>query len=129
MGRHQDPIGLLENSSRTLLHMLFHSEYVILTSFFSSGLYPDDWSEAIIQPPFKKGDPDIPDNYRGISLLSSSKLYSYILNKGLTCWIKNNNLLNESQAGFRKMYSTIDHLFTLMSLIQRQLLHHAQKCM
>ena len=55
--------------------------------------------------------------------MSSSKLYSYILNKGLTCWIKNNNLLNESQAGFRKMYSTIDHLFTLMSLIQKQLLH------
>ena len=25
MGRHQDPIGLLENSSRTLLHMLFYS--------------------------------------------------------------------------------------------------------
>ena len=49
---------------------------------FSSGLYPDNWSEAIIQLLFKKGDPEIPDNYRGISLLSiCSKLYSYILNK------------------------------------------------
>ena len=38
-----------------------------------------------------------------------SKLYVYILNKRLTCWIENNNLLNESQAGFRKKYSTIDH--------------------
>ena len=38
-----------------------------------------------------------------------SKLYSYTLNKRLTCWIENNNLLNESQAGFRKKYSTIDH--------------------
>ena len=86
------------------------------------GLYPDDWSEAIIQPLFKKGDPDIPDNYRGISL------YTYILNKSLACWIENNNLFNESQAGLHKKYSTIDHLFTLVSLIQKQLLHN-KKCM
>ena len=37
---------------------------------FSSRLYPDNWSEAIIQPLFKKGDPEIPDKYRDISLLS-----------------------------------------------------------
>ena len=92
---------------------------------FSSGLYPDNWSEAIIQPLFKKGDPEIPDNYRGISLLSiCSKLYSYILNKRLTCWIDDNNLLSETQAGFRKTYSTTDHLFTLLALIQKQLLCH-----
>ena len=92
---------------------------------FSSGLYPDNWSEAIIQPLFKKGDPEISDNYRGISLLSiCSKLYSYILNKRLTCWIDDNNLLSETQAGFRKTYSTTDHLFTLLALIQKQLLCH-----
>ena len=91
-----------------------------INKLFSSGLYPEDWSEAITQPLFKKGDLDIPDNYRGISLLSiCSKLYSYILNKRLPCWIENNNLLNESQAGFRSKYSTIDHLFILMSLIQK----------
>ena len=54
---------------------------------FSSGLYPDDWSiiQPVFQKPvFQKGDPDIPDNYRGISLLSiCSKLYSYILNLSL----------------------------------------------
>ena len=87
---------------------------------FSSGLYPDNLWEAIIQPLFKKGDPEVPDNYRGISLLRiCSKLYSYsyILNKRLTCWIDDNNLLSETQAGFRKTYSTTDHLFTLLALI------------
>ena len=53
-----------------------------------------------------------------------SKLYSYILNKRLTCWIDDNNLLSETQAGFRKTYSTTDHLFTLLALIQKQLLCH-----
>ena len=96
-----------------------------MSSFLSSGLYPENWSEAIIQPLFKKGDPENPDNYRGISLLSiCSKLYSYILNKRLTCWIDENNLLSETQAGFRKTYSTTDNLFTLLAVIQKQLLCH-----
>ena len=77
---------------------------------FSSGLYPDNGSEAIIQPLFKKGDPEIPDNYRGISLLSiCSKLYSYILKKRITCWIEDNNLLSETQAGFRKTYKSCEN--------------------
>ena len=53
-----------------------------------------------------------------------SKLYSYILNKRLSCCIDDNNLLNETQAGFGKTYSTSDHLFTLLALIQKQLLCH-----
>ena len=52
----------------------------------------------------------------------SGKLYSYILNKRLTQWIEDNKLLNEAQAGFRRNYSTIDHVFTLLALVQKQLL-------
>ena len=33
-------------------------------------------------------------------------------------------MLSETQAGFRKTYSTTDHLFTLLALIQKQLLCH-----
>ena len=129
MERRQDPTWSLENFSKLLLHMLSLFFVRYFNQLFSSGLYPDNWSEAIIQPLFKKGDPEIPDNYRGISLLSiCSKLYSYILNKRLTCWIDDNNLLSETQAGFRKTYSTTDHLFTLLALIQKQL-HAIWNCM
>ena len=51
-------------------------------------------------------------------------MYSYILNKRLTHWIKNNKMLNEAQAGFRQGYSTIDHVFMLLALVQKQLLIH-----
>ena len=102
--------------------------YVIhfLTSYFNElfnfGKFPSEWSEAIIQPIHKKGDVNLPNNYRGISLLNiSSKMYSYILNKRLTLWVENNNLISEMQAGFRKKYSTIDHIFTLFALIKKQL--------
>ena len=33
-------------------------------------------------------------------------------------------MLNEAQAGFRRTYSTIDHVFTLLALVQKQLLNH-----
>lgn len=92
---------------------------------FTSGLYPDVWTEAIIHPLHKKGDKNNPDNYRGISLLCiCSKLYSYILNNRLTNWIEKHEILNESQAGFRRGYSTVDHIFTLQALVQKQLLTH-----
>ena len=82
--------------------------------------------EAVTQPLHKKkGDPNIPDNYRGISLLNiCCKLYSYIINKRLTQWIEENSIISESQAGFRKRYSTSDQLFTLVALIQKQLCNH-----
>ena len=52
------------------------------------------------------------------------KLYSYIINKRLTQWIEENSIIRESQAGSRKRYSTVDHLFTLVALIQKQLCNH-----
>ena len=68
-----------------------------------------------------------PDNYRGISLLNvSGKLYSYVLNKRLTDCMDEHGLINEAQAGFRRNYSTIDHIFTLLALVQRQLLNHGK---
>ena len=94
----------------------------LFNELFNSGTFPLSWSEAIIIPLHKKGDLNSPDNYRGISLLNiSGKLYTFILNKRLTSWVEENNLLSESQAGFRKEYSTVDHLFTLLTLIQKQL--------
>ena len=68
-----------------------------LTKLFSSGSYPDNWSEAAIQPLHKKGDSNIPDNYRGIFLLNiCGKLHSYIINKRLTQWVEENIIISES---------------------------------
>ena len=92
---------------------------------FTTGSYPQAWSEAIIHPLLKKGDANNPDNYRGISLLNiCSKLYSHILNNRLNKWIEENEILDEFQAGFRKNYNTIDHLFTIDATIQKQLSYH-----
>lgn len=97
----------------------------LLNKMYDTGTFPLTWSESIIHPLHKKGDINTPDNYRGISLLNvSSKIYSYILNKRLTEWVEHNNILHDSQAGFRRDYSTVDHIFTLLALVQKQLLSH-----
>ena len=62
---------------------------------------------------------------RTISLLNvCSKLYSYIINKRLSRWVEDNDVPGDIQAGFRKDHSTIDHIFTLFSMIQRHLLRN-----
>ena len=103
----------------------FLSQY--FNKLFDTGTFPLGWSEAVIQPIHKKGDINSPDNYRGISVLNViGKLYSYILNKRLTTSLEDRKLISETQAGFRKGYSTIDHDFTLLALIQKQLLIHGK---
>ena len=92
------------------------------TRLFTTDSYPQAWSEAMIHPLLKKGDANNPDNYRGISLLNiCSKLYSHILNNRLNKWIEENEIVDECQTGFRKNYSTIDHLFTIAAIVQKQL--------
>ena len=50
-------------------------------------VFPSDWCKSVIIPLFKKGDDKIPDNYRGISLLSIvSKVFTAVLNKRLYTW-------------------------------------------
>ena len=68
----------------------------------------------------QKGDENSPDNCRGISLLSIfSKVFTSILNKRLYTWAENEEKISKEQAGFRKGYSTTDHIFTLVSIIRK----------
>ena len=77
---------------------------------------------SIIIPIPKKGDKNIPDNYRGISLQPViSKIYTTILNKRLSDWSNENNIIGEEQAGYRKSYSTSDNLFCLQIIVTKYL--------
>ena len=56
----------------------------ILILYFDEGLFPDNWTESIIFPLFKKGTLNDPNVYRGISLCDvCSKLYGSIINSRL----------------------------------------------
>ena len=88
---------------------------------FDTGIIPCIWRKAIICPILKDptSDKRIPMNYRGVSLLSCiSKLYSAFIDRRLTRYLEDNDLLADEQNGFRKNRSCEDHVFVLNSIIR-----------
>ena len=80
------------------------------------------WSKGMIVPvsSYKKGDTDVPSNYRPITLLSAiSKLFTKTLCKRISKCATENFIFTEAQFGFRPSYITTDTCFTLYLLINR----------
>ena len=99
------------NSLKNYLHNLFNK-------IFELGYFPEDWSEGLIVPIFKKGEKDDVSNYRGITLLSIiGKLFTRILNNRLNNWAEEYNIYVEAQAGFRKRMGAIDNILILNNMI------------
>jgi hypothetical protein len=89
----------------------------IFNKIFISAEIPDSFKFSVIFPLYKKGDVDLASNYRGISFINAiCKLFTGLLLNRLQHWVDENKILKECQAGFRKGYSTVDNLFTLVSL-------------
>ena len=66
-------------------------------------------------------DPLNPLEYRPISIISiPCKIYADILNKRLSFWLEQNDILAEEQNGFRKNRSCLDHLYVLQSIIKNR---------
>jgi hypothetical protein len=79
---------------------------------------PNDWSQSILCPVLKKGDPTICSNYRGISLLSTAyKVLSGVLCNRLKPFM--DKLIGSYQCGFRPGKSTIDQVFTLRQILEK----------
>ena len=77
---------------------------------------PSDWRKGIITIIPKKGDVTYCNNNRGITLRSTvSKLFQIVLLKRLSSGLE--NLLRESQCGFRRNRSCIDQLYSLHCII------------
>ena len=73
---------------------------------------PQEWLIGKIIPLDKgKGDIKQAGNYRGIILLSClGKIFTSMLNRRLTKFLDQNNILHENQAGFKKGYGIVDHI-------------------
>lgn len=91
---------------------------ILLNKCLSEGRIPDTWKNAQVVLLYKKGDKLKIDNYRPISLLPHPyKLLTKIITNRLTN--KLDNYQPSEQAGFRKNYSTIEHIQTLNTLIEK----------
>jgi hypothetical protein len=115
------PDGIIGEFLKTSCEKVVDFFVTFLNALFDKGIFPDYWCESITFPLYKKGDANNTNNYRGISISDiGSKVFSTIINRRLQEFVEDNNITGEHQAGFKRGYSTIDHMFTLLALIQKQ---------
>ena len=87
----------------------------ICSEVWTSELIPKEWVDSVIVPIPKKGNLQLCDNWRGISLLSvAGKVFGRILANRIAPIAE--SVLDESQCGFRKCRGTIDIIFVARQL-------------
>ena len=93
--------------------------------FWVNGQLPRDLRDANIIHLYKnKGDRSSCDNHRGISLLSiAGKILAHIMLNRITKHILD-DVVSESQCGFRKQRGTVDMVFTIRKLQKKCVKQH-----
>ena len=93
---------------------------IIYKNIIMTGIYPDQWKMANINPVHKKGDKQNVKNYRPISLLPiCGKLLEKIIFNQLYSYLTINNLITKNQSGFRAGDSTINQLIDFVDTIHK----------
>ena len=117
--------GVDELSPRLLRELCEELAYPVTRVFRQSmdtGVVPADWRDADVTPIFKKGRREQAENYRPISLTSQlSKILESILKDQIVAHLDKNNLIRESQHGFRKGRSCTTNLLTFLEYVTKHL--------
>ncbi|CAG9840644.1 unnamed protein product [Diabrotica balteata] len=112
-------VEMLKHGGKTTREVL----YILMNKILMTKQIPNSWNEAITLLLFKKGDKKDLKNYRPITLLNVMyKLLTKILTNRLTT--KLDGYQAREQAGFRKSFSTSDHLLTMKILIEKTNEYH-----
>ena len=90
----------------------------IFNKSFNTGVFPDSMKTAKVVPIFKSGNKSDFTNYRPISLLPQfSKILEKLFDIRFESFLNKNNVLNESQYGFRSGRSTLMALTEMLEEI------------
>lgn len=121
-----------DSLSNEMIKCLLDANPTILLKLFNCILNKNPviskWMTSILTMIHKAGNKGEPANYRGISIMSClSKFFNSILNLRLTKFAIENNILKETQLGFRKGNRTTDGHIILHSLIQNYCYKNNQK--
>ena len=113
------PDGIISEMLKASGKCLIKCLRKLFNSILLSSHYPSEWSKGIISYIHKGDDIDDPNNYRGITLTSHlAKLFNSILNERLNKFLKENEIISESQIGFKKECRTSDHIFIVNTIMK-----------
>ena len=109
-----------------ILKLLSSELSPILTDIFQASLdqgeLPSKWKEANIHGVFKKGKKEECENYRPISLTCiACKVLEHIVHSHVMKFLEANNILVDSQHGFRQKRSTVTQLLSTIHEISSSL--------
>lgn len=103
--------GLTSSYLKSLGSTIVEPLTTIFQQSLSTSEMPDDWKKANITAIFKNGVKSSPGNYRPVSLTSQvGKLMERIIKEELVRHLENNNLILDSQHGFRNKKSCLTNL-------------------
>lgn len=120
-GEDRIPYEFFINASNNFLSALAK----VFTNILNGSGSFEVFERSIVFPIHKKGDANMPCNYRGISFMNClAKIMMGAIHERLTQWTTNYKTLNEFQAGFRKGYSTIDNIYNLTAIVNIKFHEH-----
>lgn len=97
--------------------------HILLQHIFDTGDFPSQFATTLVTPVHKKGDQQVPGNYRGIAVGGAlAKLYASVLLKRLSTATEKLGLRHTAQAGFRFGFGTAHHLFVKRVLTEKHCL-------
>ncbi|KAL3677259.1 hypothetical protein R1sor_027207 [Riccia sorocarpa] len=95
----------------------------LVTSLLNTAVingFPLEWAVRKVVPLFKSCAKDDLKNYRTIMIGSTfAKLFGRLIEVRLSSWCESQRVRAPSQAGFRRQFSTLDHLLTLQVLMEQ----------
>ena len=118
----KDPNGFTNRLLKDFKSELAEPLSIIFKHCLKNGYVPKDWKIANVCPIFKKGQKSEPSNYRPVSLTSVvCKVFERLLQKSIMDHLEKNNILNETQHGFRSRKSCTTNLIDFLNYATEKL--------
>jgi len=95
---------------------------ILFKESFNTGVVPSHWKRANVVPLFKKGSKRDPGNYRPVSLTCHfGKMLEGIIKDEMVRYLEENNILYNTQHGFRKGRSCVTNLLDFVEYVSEYL--------
>jgi hypothetical protein len=105
------PDGITSTFLKNILAYVANPLCKVFNKSITEGVLPKDWKVAYIIPLFKKGDPQLPSQYRPVSLTSIiCKVLERIIRSQLLDFVSRNSIIPQCQHGFLPKRSTVTNL-------------------